>query len=673
MGAEILSLVTARLRLFASAGRHLFIGLMVASLIACGGGGGSSAPVGAGPSNPVPTPTPVPQPDPTPGGEPGWANATDVFSAAPGSLWLFTGSDTRGRTTPVSYRSTVQVEAVASVQGRTLSRFKYERLLNESTPYIEWRFADDDGISSIGASGSSAPGTVDGAMRELRSPIRKNDRYTTLDASAAATDYDGDGIKDVERLLVVTAVAAVEAVSVPAGTVAEAARVESTATASVTLSRTGQVVSASAMQIEWHARGIGVVKRQFFDPNYPAPNNVVTEELIGMETPALSAGVGREFRLFPAPDLEKDWWVAAVASDGTDLLIVTTRTVPPASWPNQVVARLYSPAGDLKWHRVVMETADAEIAFDSPSVGYGNGQFHVLFERRRIDDSVHQLVRQRLTPAGEPLDPAAGVLIDEVGRVELAPAKPRFNADRVMYAWRREGISNGFILDSMAMSLGPDLVPMTAPVLVAKSAFVPRVAPILGRPGEFALFVEEKNFRLDRAGSSIAENTRIVATSQRPGAIASFGENVAYSLIGGDMTSTDHLLYGALLYSDPKAAVLSTRPAQLLATAPQLPLLQSITWNAMESTPSATILAYSEANSSNWARVRSLWIPHGSGELPQQPAAPMILSEKDEYQVDSLQLAAADNHAFVVRRSRPDPVFGQLETRAIVVRPPFAR
>lgn len=648
----------------------------VATVLAAGcGGGGGSAPIGTPsappPSAPSPAPTPTPSPPP-PVAAPGWANATEIFVGAADSLWHFAGSDSRGRLTPESYRATTRVEAVADVQGRVVSRFRFERYFNEREPLVEWRYADATGVRAIEVPSLTPPSSLDAAVTDLRSPIQKDDRYVAFESTSASTDYDGDGVRDQEALRITRAVLAIEPVTVPAGTVTEAARIESVATATVTLSRNGQVVSATATQVEWHAKGLGVVKRQFTDPNFPAPNNVVTEELIGIEAPTAAAGVGREFvleeRLPPRalPNYE-------VASDGTDLLYVTQRTVPPALAPTQLVARLYSPSGTVKWERTILDAANADEWFGSMAVGFGNGHFHLLAEAKRSDGSSARLIRQRFNGAGDRLDGPYGATIVEQFRVELAPARPRFGGDRVLYAWRMLGLSNGFIRDAVVLLSNVDMTPIALPTKVATSDFVPQVEAIAGRPGEFAVLSEGNRFRIDRNGLATPLPPLSLAFLQRYGVTAAYGDNVLNTWLGdGSSDGGNHLLYGSLLFSDVQAGIVSTE-ARLLATASRSSLTYDISWTAAATLSTGVILAFTEMNNSGHGKVKTVWMPNVAGPLLPQPGLPLLAVNADEYQLTYLKAAAASTSAFVARQSQPAPLSGPYLTSVVVVRPPFAR
>lgn len=647
-------------------------GLMLAS---CGGGGGSSAPLPSPAPAPAPTPTPTPNP-PSPSG-PVWSTAEEVFSAAPDSIWVFQGTDLRASAVFPSYRGTTRVASVATVAGRTLSLFSYDRLLNDPNHGSEWRFIGPDGVGTIPTNSSTVPGDLSGAQLELRSPIRRDDRYVTFETSVTATDYDSDGVRDREFLRLENVVSAIEPVSVPAGTVAEAARVDTIATASVTFSRSGQTVTATAVATQWYAKGLGVIKREFIDPNFQAPNNVVTEVLIGLETPSASAGLGREFRLFAPPSSEPAA-TAGVASDGTNLLVVSPKVTPPATYASQVIGRLFNPSGELLWEKTFLESTNTAHAFGSVEVAHDRGTYHVLAHRFSYQTNEHQLLRQRLTAAGAPLDGVEGILVDQGDYVDFVPARPRFNGPRVLYAWRRLNNLNGFDLGAHFVVLdAATLVPISTAKKAQQAQFVPLALSNLQRPGEFDLLSDRSYFGITASGDiSNPGGTELIPLTGYSTfrAAAPYGANVLYAWVGDGSLPSDHLLFASVLFADAQSAALAPRNPTLIATGSRSEDL-SIGWTALEATSTGVALAFVESRATGPSRLKFAWMSAPlSATGPPMVGTSFTLTRANEYDPQLPRLTAATDHVFVVKDSKPDPLSAYgYQTSAIIMRPPFAR
>jgi len=630
--------------------------------VGCGGGGGdSSAPVGTAPPPSSPS---------VPSTAPFWATTSEIFSGDAGSQWIFDGRDERGSSPARLYRNKVTVESIANALGQTFAQLRYGRILNESQPIFEWTFNDQDGIHSVEAlQGAPPPASLAGIALELRSPVRLNDRYVLFEESGATRDLDGDGIADRETLRVENEVQAIEALVVPAGTIGETARVQSTAVATATSSRTGQTVSATSTVTQWYARGIGAVRRVFVDPNFSAPNNIVTEELVGIDTPSVKAGLGREFSAFATAAAQPPIVESTdIAGDGTNILFVASIR---DGGPNRVLGRLLTPTGQLVWERVFFESQTLSERFPGVAASFDGTVFHIV--AARTDSTTGPLLRQRVTQQGGLLDGLGAQLVTAEPDTFFIPLRPVANGPRILYTWHKDrqtgGIgarANHFV---MADALG---TPIGAPSIIAESEVLARSIPILQRSGEFAILAQapfppaERTFsvfRINSAGTIINSGGTAFMTSSAPIMLPFVADLVNYGgnalpvwLTAPQPASGFAEVMGSLLFADSQATQVAQPDARVLATAPAAEE-RFISGAALGSGPAGTALVYLQTygiSISQPERLKAAWFAPNLSPASAPTSASMRIDVTDglEFELQLLQVAAAGDAVVALRRDR---------------------
>lgn len=675
-------MINKRQLLFAAA--TVAVGLSIGG---CGGGGGgdSSAPVSATPPPPARSPPPA-----TPPSAPFWATTAEIFSGDAGSQWILDGRDERGAAPARTYRSRVTVESVAIALGQTFSQFRYERALNESQPFLEWAFNNQDGVYSIETlQGAPPPASLAGATLELQSPVRLHDRYVVFEESGSTRDLDGDGVADRETFRVENEVRAIERLVVPAGTIGETARVVSTAVATATSSRTGQTVAATSTLTQWYAKGLGAVKRVFVDPDFSAPNNTVTEELIGIDTSSVKAGLGREFSAF-ATAAEQPPFVEStdVASDGTNILFVAGVR---GNGPNRVLGRLFNPSGQLLWERVVLESPTAGEFFGGVVASFDGTVFHVV--AAKTNTRTGPLLRQRVTPQGSLLDGAGAQLVAAEPETSFAPLRPVFNVPRVLYAWHKQRQTGGLGAQANHFLIADASgTPLGAPSTVAESEFRGRSIPVLQRAGEFAILAQaplppiERTlsvFRVDSAGTVVNPGGTAFITSSSPtmlpfiAGLVNYGGNAmpvwlrAVPQVGNGFDA----VMGSLLFADSLATVIAPPDAQVFASssAAEQRFIDSA---AVESVPTGTALVYLQTRGSSLFqpdRLKAAWFaPNPSPTSAPTTAAMQIdVTSGEEFELQLLAAATAGDAIVMLRRDRV--ILDATRLRLTVVRGPVSR
>lgn len=256
----------------------------------CGGGGGSSPAGGSGsssgsggngaatPGSPTSGLVPV---APTPG-------ATLYSDAAPlrvlraGAAWTYRGIDKpdgeKASRSDVYANTVTHDAAAAGVVENGTRPFNSD---SESTP-IRYERGTYISTSEIAFSENARPETVD--IVELRSPVKVNDQYVSIDKHIddSGVDLDGDNVNDALDVAIYSTVVGEETIDLPNRRQVKAVRVDMHLRARATVSKTKTTTPVyDAVQSTWYAPGLGVVKTRVDEPNVNTymPNHVATEIL----------------------------------------------------------------------------------------------------------------------------------------------------------------------------------------------------------------------------------------------------------------------------------------------------------------------------------------------------------------------------------------------------------
>lgn len=274
--------------------------LMVALATALGGCGGGGS--GSGSSTPSPTPTPPPPPPlavsglvpaaPTVGATL-YADAASLRVLRAGAVWSYHGVEKPAGELATDFNPyTNTVTAVASGSGVTESA---THPFNEEGESDTVRYEGGAYISTdqIALSADMPAQAVD--VIELRSPVKVNDQYVSIDKHIANSgiDFDNDKVNDALDVAVYSTVIGQEILDLPNRRQVKAVHVDERLRARVKYSKTGTVSPVyEALQSTWYAPGIGIVKRRLEEPNNTdgLPNRVVTELLENWD--GLTEGLG---------------------------------------------------------------------------------------------------------------------------------------------------------------------------------------------------------------------------------------------------------------------------------------------------------------------------------------------------------------------------------------------
>jgi hypothetical protein len=262
-----------------------FVLTIAVTVTGCGGGGGS-APAGAsGSGATVGSPPPVAASGlvpvaPTPGATL-YADAAPLRVLRAGAVWTYRGIDKPDGENAIRsevYANTVtHAAAAAGVVEHGTRPFNSD---SETTP-IRYERGAYLSTSQIAFSENAPPQTVD--IVELRSPVKVNDQYVSVDKHIddSGVDVDGDNVNDALDVAIYSTVVGEETLDLPNRRQVKAVRVDMHLRARATASKTKTTTPVyDAVQSTWYAPGLGVVKTRVEEPNVNVvANHVITEIL----------------------------------------------------------------------------------------------------------------------------------------------------------------------------------------------------------------------------------------------------------------------------------------------------------------------------------------------------------------------------------------------------------
>jgi len=253
--------------------------LVIAVAVAgCGGGGGGGGASTSG--EPAVTSGLVPV-APTLGATL-YADAAPLRVLRAGAVWTYRGIDKPAGESASEFKAyTNTVSHTAAGNGIVEQGTQPFNSDPESNP-IRYEGGSYISTNQIAFSDKTPAQTIN--VIELRSPVKVNDQYVSLDKHIAdsGVDLDGDKVNDAIDVAVYSTVIGEEAVDLPNRRQVKAVRVDMHLRMRASLSKTGTTSPVyDAVQSTWYAPGVGVVKTRVDEPNHMAslPNHVVTETL----------------------------------------------------------------------------------------------------------------------------------------------------------------------------------------------------------------------------------------------------------------------------------------------------------------------------------------------------------------------------------------------------------
>jgi hypothetical protein len=366
--------------------RRELLGALLA-LAACSGGSG-----GGGSSAPVDTP---------------FADTAAVWwSAGSGAQWRYRMVDARAGGRTVSKTVTDLGETVLG--GRTVHRFDHSWSMFDNSTETEYRWFDGNSIRNVAAS-SDVPGwTGPLDYAELPAPMKEGVAQSVYDASQAV-DVDGDGRADTLRVQVTVTPTRVATLSVAAGDFRNVVSARQDIKVTITLAA-GASNSATAVLTTWYAPGVGIVRRVYVDPSATAPNDTVTEELVGVSVGSVRAGL-----LAPATVLDGIGWGGdSSAPPATAVVTAADRyLVATVAQAGTIEASIVDKAGAAVWRGTAL-TPPVGFRYGGVAAAWDGSDFRVVgvYAMPYTSPNVYTVQAQRVSTTGALRDGAAGTMLD---------------------------------------------------------------------------------------------------------------------------------------------------------------------------------------------------------------------------------------------------------------------
>ncbi|MHC4451713.1 MAG: hypothetical protein ACYS0E_16510 [Planctomycetota bacterium] len=343
------------------------------------------------------------------GAQPLAANAADYWVSGTDARWIYLRTDGRAGADPTPMLKTVTDTGEEVIDGKTTRRFEHSLSLFENRPDIEYRhfdgrsiiniadFADTFGVNLPAASYTEVPAPlVDGRT------VRIADRTEQI-------DIDGDGVVDSVRIEVDVTLGYLATFSVPAGDFIDVLTVDTVIVGTATNGATGASARAEGALAAWYAPGVGIIRRVFEHPQYAAPDNRVTEELVGLDAGGLRAGI------LPGLTLLDDIGDDASAGHPRKVRVAVgnDRTMTIATRTGTVQAAIHRFDESLVWRGVAL-SAPTGHWFGSVSASFDGTNFRVVAAHSKPFDSpaVRTVVVQRLAADGTLRDGTAGAVLE---------------------------------------------------------------------------------------------------------------------------------------------------------------------------------------------------------------------------------------------------------------------
>jgi hypothetical protein len=218
--------------------------LAITLLTACSGGGqGSTA---SGPRT-VSIPTAGP------------GDLEKLFHLTPGNRWGFNVTvNTTGQPSTNQFEL-AKTTGPKEMYGYTTAVLSYSGPDNAEEYYVK----NNAGVFFFGDNSGDPVTAAITPYQVLRFPVLAGDSFVQVDQSGIdfGDDLDGDGVNETIAIHSIVTVVGLETVVVPSGTFDNCARLQTNITETVTLSRSGTMLSAVGVSTEWYAPRVGLVKK----------------------------------------------------------------------------------------------------------------------------------------------------------------------------------------------------------------------------------------------------------------------------------------------------------------------------------------------------------------------------------------------------------------------------
>jgi hypothetical protein len=306
--------------------------MLGALMESCGGGGGGGSSVPPGPT--------VTGNGSAPNAGPGDTMA--YFPLAAGNQWLYNSTDSSTNTPSLIFDVTAAVNGTTTIQGQLATIVTHTNSSTATAPIDQYYASSGGGITVLGT--TDPADTITPLIipyPQLLFPVNTGTVSSITGKNLTfGKDAAGNAIKLNFTQTIVNS--GLETVSVPAGTFANAMR--QVTTISGTALDGSQSIPVSGTDTVWFAPGVGQVK-EISVANASGTTITTTFDLKGFVVNGQSHGFGPP-NVLTEPSTNLADFGAAVASDGTNFLLVTHHSPTTGSTQNWV-GTLFAPDGTI--------------------------------------------------------------------------------------------------------------------------------------------------------------------------------------------------------------------------------------------------------------------------------------------------------------------------------------
>ena len=192
------------------------------------------------------------------------ANASDYFPDSQGSVWRYRGNVSDGpveKVSTVNFANTSTVNGTETVNGIAVKIFHDTNPGNHG-PSDSYYRRDAAGIVYYGSEPGTALEKQLVPYQIVRFPLEVPSSFEQFNRKGLnfGNDLDGDETNEQADVEATVVVHGKDSVTVPAGTFADAIRIEARMTIRIRLSGNDRIAIGTDSMVAWFARGVGLVK-----------------------------------------------------------------------------------------------------------------------------------------------------------------------------------------------------------------------------------------------------------------------------------------------------------------------------------------------------------------------------------------------------------------------------
>jgi hypothetical protein len=464
-------------------------------------------------------------------------SGAEYFPFDQGSAWQFQGTIYEYGVPRASYINTRMITGNKIVNGVNATVFAESNPGNTGVQIEEYLVKDTQGIAYWGSNSETALLSQAVPLQQVYFPLQLKSTFRkSMRGIDLGEDLDGDGVNETIDLITNITVAAHEEVIVPVGAFPNSVRIETKATVRVKYSDYIFPLTVKAIQKEWFAPGLGLVKRaSLIESRSPGQRfrEETGEELSAFNVGGqgkgtihfkIAEGLGEDNSGMDIPGR------TGMSSDGTNSLLVTHRK--NGTLPGTIGMVLSENGLVLKEFRISEPNRNY---FSNPrtDVVFDGDNYLVVFVRES------QIYGMRVTPEGTMLDSPPGFQISSgspFGSTNYYPSVA-FDGTNYLVVWGKF-VGQYDIFGALVTRDGQVLSEF--PIFSAPGW---QIYPSIAFDGVSYLVI----WGHSQHGSWTGEDTSIIGTRVTPGGVVLDPEGISISTAPGTQDEP-HLIFDGTNY-----------------------------------------------------------------------------------------------------------------------------